>query len=97
MQLAKATGLTSAPTAFETSHEDAAQLLPGSASVHYRSRASSVVFKSSLVLALIPAPFYLIISVLLRLSCSADLQLYRHSYTPHLGKPGIRLVNFSAM
>lgn len=55
MQLAKATGLTSAPTAFETSHEDAAQLLPGSASVHYRSRASSIVFKSSLVLALIPA------------------------------------------
>lgn len=34
MQLAKATDLISAPIAFETSHEDAAQLLPGSASVH---------------------------------------------------------------
>jgi len=77
------------PIPFDTSHEDAALLFSGSASLHYPSRASSAVAKSFLVLALIPT-----LSILpnnLYLYCSADLWL---SCTPHLGKPGIRLVNF---
>lgn len=71
------------PITFDTSHEDAALLFSGSASMHYPSKASWAVTKSFLVLALIPTlsilPSNLRVALFILLCWPPALQILLHS------------------